>query len=341
MERVEEVDDGAAVGEERVEATGGWSGLDMLAVETVPLMALLAPAISVRRNGESLAHVRLLADAETDLPPIVVHRPTMRVIDGMHRLRAAALRGSTEIEVRFYEGGEMDAFVLAVQANVTRGLPLSLAERTEAAARIVVSHPNWSDRLIATATGLAPTTVAGIRQRSTESMARVDGRIGKDGRVRPTNSAEGRRRVRTVMAERPGASLREIAKARACRCRRPTTSGSGCCRVRIPFHSRRGPRRRRRPRGPVPEWIRIEPSSCGASATILHCGAPRQAGCCFAGWRRHPPGPMSGPGSSTTCRRTASMRSSNWRRTRLGPGTSWPTSCSAGIRIRTGGCTPE
>ena len=26
-------------------------------------------------------HVRALADAETDLPPILVHRPTMRVID--------------------------------------------------------------------------------------------------------------------------------------------------------------------------------------------------------------------------------------------------------------------
>src|SRR5690349_6262411 len=74
-----------------------------------------------RRSGESLEHVRRLAESEDELPPIVVHRPTMRVIDGMHRLRAAELRGQQEIEVRFFDGDEASSFVLAVRANIAHG----------------------------------------------------------------------------------------------------------------------------------------------------------------------------------------------------------------------------
>ncbi len=44
-----------------------------------------------------MAHARSLAQTEADLPPIVVHRTTTRVIDGMHRLTAAGLRGEREI----------------------------------------------------------------------------------------------------------------------------------------------------------------------------------------------------------------------------------------------------
>jgi hypothetical protein len=35
------------------------------------------------------------------LPPILVHRATNRIIDGMHRLEAAKLRGDETISVRF------------------------------------------------------------------------------------------------------------------------------------------------------------------------------------------------------------------------------------------------
>jgi hypothetical protein len=66
--------------------------------ESVPILRL-APADSPRLLGEDAEHVRMLADAGTDLPPILVHRRTPRVIDGMHRLRAAHLRGDTHIAV--------------------------------------------------------------------------------------------------------------------------------------------------------------------------------------------------------------------------------------------------
>src|ERR1051326_1883704 len=58
-------------------------------VVAVPLLSLL-PADSPRLNGEDRAHILRLAETETPLPPILVDKRTMRVIDGMHRLMAAS-----------------------------------------------------------------------------------------------------------------------------------------------------------------------------------------------------------------------------------------------------------
>lgn len=173
----------------------------------------LKPADSPRGSGENSEHVRTLAEVEAGLPPILVHRQTMRVIDGMHRLRAALLRGNDTIEVRFFDGSDEAAFRLAVEANVTHGLPLTLAERKVAAERIVVSHAHWADRAIAVATGLSVKTVSGIRRRSSpEHRPSGSRRVGVDGRVRPLNAADGRLRAGRMIQERPEASLREIAR---------------------------------------------------------------------------------------------------------------------------------
>jgi len=136
----------------------------------------------------------------------------MRVIDGMHRLRAAILNGHDEIRVQFFDGTDDDAFVAGVRANVMHGLPLALADREAAATRIIESHPQWSDRAIAEAVGLAAQTVATIRSSSTDQASQLNARIGRDGRVRPLSSAVGRRIASRVIADRPDASLREIAK---------------------------------------------------------------------------------------------------------------------------------
>jgi len=136
----------------------------------------------------------------------------MRVIDGVHRLKAAVLRGDRQIEAKLYEGAADDAFVLAVHANVTHGLPLSLDDRVHATTRIIGSHPQWSDRAIAAVAGLSPKTVAAIRLRSTANTE-SSARIGKDGRIRPISSAAGRRLAGELMTRNPEASLRQIAKA--------------------------------------------------------------------------------------------------------------------------------
>jgi hypothetical protein len=185
--------------------------VDHLPAIYVPICALVADG-SPRLAGQDVEHIKALAQVESKLPPILVHRHTMRVIDGLHRLRAAEICGRTEIEVRFFEGDDNAAFVLAVQSNIAHGLPLTLADRTSAAARIVISHPHWSDRAVANVVGLSATTVAAIRERSAPESLELDARIGRDGRSRPANSAAARRRTRDLIAANPAASLREIAR---------------------------------------------------------------------------------------------------------------------------------
>jgi hypothetical protein len=137
----------------------------------------------------------------------------MRVIDGMHRLHAAKRRGDAEVDVRLFDGDEASSFVLAVKMNTRHGLPLSLADRRSAAARIVTLYPHWSDRMIAEVTGLSGTTVAGIRvRRPTDQNGQLDSRVGRDGRVRPVDRAQRRALTRRLFAANPDASLRRIAQ---------------------------------------------------------------------------------------------------------------------------------
>ncbi|GAA0896563.1 hypothetical protein GCM10009574_073920 [Streptomyces asiaticus] len=105
---------------------------------------LLLESDSPRVDGEDTDYVKALAESGARLPPIVVHRATRRVVDGMHRLRAAELRGQESIEAQFFEGSTSDAFVLSVWLNTAHGLSLSTADRSAAALRIIRSHPQWS-----------------------------------------------------------------------------------------------------------------------------------------------------------------------------------------------------
>jgi ParB-like chromosome segregation protein Spo0J len=200
-------------------ASGSQSHGELLEASTetywLPIDELL-PADSPRLDGEDAEHTEILAESGAKLPPVIVHRQTMRIIDGTHRLGAALLRGDDIIEVRFFEGSVQEAFVVAVKANISHGRPLSLAERTSAVERIIRDHPAWSNRAIAAAVGLGTRTVNSIRQRlesgGDATLHEVKARVGRDGRVRPLDNAEGRLRAAEVIKERPEASLREIAK---------------------------------------------------------------------------------------------------------------------------------
>ncbi|WP_344915743.1 ParB/RepB/Spo0J family partition protein [Streptosporangium oxazolinicum] len=180
-------------------------------IETVPVRSLLSTD-TPRSTGENPEHVRLLSGLETVLPPVIVHRTTMRVVDGMHRLRAAALRGDESIRVRFFDGDEHDAFVVAVRENIAHDLPPSVADRASAADRIVRSHPYWSDRAIAGVVGLSARTVGEIRRAAFPQGTRSKARLGRDGRVRPLDGSAGRMRAAELIAEEPHASLRRIAQ---------------------------------------------------------------------------------------------------------------------------------
>ena len=178
---------------------------------SLPIAELRLPA-APRRSGLDREHAQLLAESAGPLAPVVVHGPTMRVVDGEHRVRAALLRGADRIDALLYHGSAADGFVLAVRMNIAYGLPLSRADRTRAAARIIGSHPHWSNRMIASVTGLAAGTIADLRRQSAEPAGARTTRIGKDGRVRPVNGADGRRRVVELLTAKPEASLRAIAR---------------------------------------------------------------------------------------------------------------------------------
>lgn len=156
-------------------------------------------------------HCRLLAEADAELPPIIVHRRSNIVIDGLHRVRAAVIRGCRTIEARFLDGAVEDAFVMGVRMNIGHGMPLSRTDRSAAAERIITSYPSWSNRMVASTTGLSAGTVAGLRRRSSDQPEQSIVRIGKDGRARPIDGSSGRLRVQELLENNPDDTIRVTA----------------------------------------------------------------------------------------------------------------------------------
>ncbi|MFE0652456.1 ParB N-terminal domain-containing protein [Streptomyces sp. NPDC059534] len=176
----------------------------------IPLSALVLGE-SPRQVPHDIGHLQALAEVAEDLPPIVVHRSTMRVVDGVHRVHACRIRGWSTIEARYLDGDDEDVYLLAVALNVRHGMPLSLSERRAAAERVMAMRPSWSDRSIAKISGLSPKSVGAIRERSTAEIPQLNTRVGDDGRVRPLSTRSGRQKAGRMIAERPAASLREVA----------------------------------------------------------------------------------------------------------------------------------
>ncbi|SEE68149.1 Chromosome segregation protein Spo0J, contains ParB-like nuclease domain [Streptomyces sp. 2231.1] len=172
----------------------------------------LMPADSPRLNGVDESHVRRLTDIYTTLPPILVHRGTMRVVDGMHRVAAAAANGLTSVEVQYFDGADEEAFLRSVTANIAHGLPLSVADRKAAAERILRSRSDLSDRAVAAYTGLDAKTVATLRPCSTADSPQSNIRVGADGRAHPLDRTAERIRAAELMTRRPDLPLRAIVK---------------------------------------------------------------------------------------------------------------------------------
>lgn len=166
---------------------------------------------SPRIQAEDREHATMLAAAFDELPPILVHAPSMQVIDGVHRVLAARLLGKRHVRVLLFHGTEVEAYIKAVQSNVVHGKPLTRAEREKAALRVLSVHGDWSDRRIASVCGIAPGTVGGLRARAHVDQGPANGRVGRDGKVRPIDPRATRLRVAEALQADPKASIREIA----------------------------------------------------------------------------------------------------------------------------------
>jgi ParB-like chromosome segregation protein Spo0J len=189
------------------------SMVELLPEISVPVNSLV-PGFHLRLTGTDAAHVRLLADAAgaVQLPPVLVQKRGARIIDGMHRVEAAKLRGEWAINARVVDCTDEEALVLAVKSNTLHGLPLTRADRISSAKRILATHSNWSDRKVAVITGLSAKSIASLRNNSVIDAQFHGKRLGRDGKLRPVVAADGRRRAVEYITAHPEASLREVAR---------------------------------------------------------------------------------------------------------------------------------
>ncbi|MFI5621330.1 ParB/RepB/Spo0J family partition protein [Streptomyces sp. NPDC051567] len=158
-------------------------------------------------------HVRRLAEMYPALPPVLVHRITRRVVDGMHRVAAALSLGMESIEVEYFDGTDEETFLRSVSVNVAHGLPLTVADRKAAAVRILTSHARLSDRAVAAHVGVDPKTVAAIRRGSTGEDPQANLRVGMDGRAHPLDRTSERMHAAELMTRHPELPLRTVAQA--------------------------------------------------------------------------------------------------------------------------------
>jgi len=176
-------------------------------------------AFSLRLGPPNAGHVGTLVQLNGSWSPILVSAHDYTIVDGHHRYLAARELGHSQIYCYLFVGGGEAAFLEALRLNSRQGLALTLKEREHAAQRVLEAHPDWSDRRIGGLCGLSPTTVGRLRllvARPAVHPGQMDGRIGRDERIRPLDSGALRRRVTQALTARPGASLREIAVLSRC-----------------------------------------------------------------------------------------------------------------------------
>lgn len=187
-------------------------GIGRSCAVNVPV-AVLVPGFQLRGAGTDPRHVEILAKVarSSPLPPILVQKNGMRVIDGLHRCAAARLRGEVTVSAHVIECTDAEALIFAIKANTMHGLPLSRADRMASAELTLARYPGWSDRAIAELAGLSAKTVAGIRK-NLAAGSPAGKRLGRDGRWRPLRSDDGRERAARYIAAHPQAPLRQVAR---------------------------------------------------------------------------------------------------------------------------------
>lgn len=129
--------------------------------------------------------VAYFRDVFDDLPPIVVEEQSRRLIDGWHRLEAAAALGRDRIAAEVVPAP--NGVLAASLAYATRAAkPLTRADRRHAIALLLRGDPRRSDRWLASIVGVSASTVAAVRSEleAREELQAPDVRLGRDGRER-------------------------------------------------------------------------------------------------------------------------------------------------------------
>ncbi|WP_409497340.1 ParB N-terminal domain-containing protein [Amycolatopsis sp. cmx-11-12] len=186
-----------------------------LPVEVVPIDDL-QEGWTPRVAGLEREYVEELAEIASSTPPIVVHRPTMCVVDGNHRLAAARLQGRTTIAVRFLDGSEDEVMLFSIRANSSHGRRLSRVDQEAAVERVLRQRSDLSTRRISEETGIGQRLIESVRRRISEPSESDALRVGRDGKRHPATTAAAdvkKERARRIVADNPKVTVRELAES--------------------------------------------------------------------------------------------------------------------------------
>ena len=130
---------------------------------------------------------RLVAAGPDAWPPLLVDHAG-RIADGWHRLAAAQAIGRDTLPVLVFCPANDAEFLEAAALANQHGQPLSSAQQKSAALRLLALDPQMSDRRIARAVGVSPTSVgtwrkAGVQTGHLDTTDPI--RIGADGKHYP------------------------------------------------------------------------------------------------------------------------------------------------------------
>lgn len=176
------------------------SGMDHSKGEWVPVASIwIRDGVSPRVvNHEA---VERYAECFHDLPAIEVQRGTFALIDGRHRLEAAARASSDFIRIVEVDVDDDSLALRAFEANLAHGLAYTTAERVHGLKLMIAAHPDWSIGKLAASVGLSYDTVhkhhrSYVQSEHTEiryvQPAHSAKRVGADGVARsvPSQSIE-------------------------------------------------------------------------------------------------------------------------------------------------------
>jgi hypothetical protein len=159
-------------------------------------------------------HVERLSLGVEALPPIDVVKLTearFGILAGYHRVAASRLAGKKTVRVVVHDLETEQWHPFAVRSNLKHGLPLTMAQRREAARRMLLDNPRRSDRDIAADSGLSAPTVGKLRHQAIEDdepgVKDLHLRVGRDGKSYPVPPAKGDAIERVVIEQGPGTGL--------------------------------------------------------------------------------------------------------------------------------------
>lgn len=166
--------------------------LDIELIRLDKLVQMRALGDEAHVDSSVVEEYREAMELEAVFPPIVAYYDGVDywLADGFHRIEAARSLKKKKLDVEVREGTVRDAQLYAMQANLKHGARATRADKEKAVLFLLRDEEwnAWSQEKIAKQAGVAPSTVANIRQREGIPAPAVK-TYTKDGRVQTMKTA--------------------------------------------------------------------------------------------------------------------------------------------------------